>query len=86
MTESQKAFEDWWVSCHQTPCENRFGAVRDGRNAWQAAEAYGRKQALEEAILVCKKNATPGTCTTDYAQGYNAGAHVCRNEIQELIK
>ena len=46
---------------------------------WQAAVAHGRKQALEEAIAICKSHKGGGS------NGIQA-ARVCAYNIQELLK
>jgi hypothetical protein len=50
MTESQKAFKTWFdVNYASYYGQQAPIAVKA---AWQAAEAYGRKKALEEAIAL----------------------------------
>lgn len=42
---------------------------------WQAAKAYGRKQALEEAIEICKKSQAK----------YKSGVSLVQSKLEELL-
>jgi hypothetical protein len=62
MTESQKAFEENYKDFYDLPdtelLKNSKGDYANNRHyvefkKWQAAEAYGRKQALEDAVACC---------------------------------
>jgi hypothetical protein len=52
---------------------------------WQAAEAYGRKQALEEAVEICKKECFLAS-DHQYDRGWANAAKRIVKDLQELMK
>jgi uncharacterized Zn finger protein len=84
MTESQKAFAEWYGDnpTELSPLANRTTQQTLDAwvwQSWQAAEAYGRKQALEDAVQICK--------SVPYQNdSYVAGVTLCKSAIEKLIK
>jgi hypothetical protein len=89
--KSRTAFEAWWGEppIELVPLENRTAdAALDMWvwSAWQAAEAYGRKQALEDAIAIC---ITPHEHS--FTHGFNTSNSFLDNfdiaeKLKELLK
>jgi hypothetical protein len=82
MTESQKAFEAHTRFYHQLPDDYEFPKESDGTYAysyqfrdfekWQAAEAYGRKQALEDALAIVQNENKVGDMEFEIKELLNA--------------
>jgi hypothetical protein len=93
MTESQKAFEVFLSTpvdsfLDGTPITRKHqlhaGPVKEYVQGWmeltwQAGIAYGRKQALEEAIAICEDTPYRG-------DSYMEGVASCEERIKELTK
>jgi hypothetical protein len=96
VTESQKAFEAWMENEGKVIGISNVGISLPWHVAftpeerstfkrlWTVAEASGRKQALEEAVQICKDICSP--FPTDAGNGYNEAALDCEKKIKELIK
>lgn len=79
-TKEQQAFDTFWNSMDEHEgmdkeiCENVF---KDGY-------VSGRKQALEEAVAICK-NACYIYPTDKHRKAHNSGAEQCEKKIKELL-
>jgi hypothetical protein len=101
MTESQKAFESILAKHYPNLDSALRSKLADFRyvslateSLWnsfefgfKAGEAYGRKQALKEAVAICSTNATPTRKdVSQHVAGFEAGSAACMDEIMRLIK
>ena len=90
-TPSQAAFEAHYLGYHRIDRQDfsktdglyNMSFLHREFEQWQAAEAHGRKQALEEAAAIC--NATCDPHNTDHGNGYNRAALDCEKKIKELL-
>jgi hypothetical protein len=71
MTESQKAFDE---ALKNIPEQEVWNAHDLMLWVWNKAEAFGRKQALEAAVAICKNS------------GWNTAGDIMAKQIKELIK
>ena len=80
-TPSQAAFTTWFRANYSFYYDTPPIAVKA---AWKKGEAYGRKQALEDALAIC--NVTCDPHNTEHGNGYNRGALDYEKKIKELLK
>jgi hypothetical protein len=93
-TKSQEAFEQHYSGYHDIANEDfsktdglyNLSYLHRDYEKWQAAEASGYKQALEEAVEICKKEWLTEASDYQYDRGWsNAAKRIVKN-LQELIK